>query len=135
MSRYVLAAAALLAGCGPSTSLQNVWSAPDASTVSFDKVIVVGVSSQPSMRRSMEDHMVRVLTRVQATQSYLLLSDDEYNNHEAAKIKNTDIVNELKLPPVKIHCSVLAEDAIKAALQDYREKWIKDEAPSGGDAS
>ena len=35
---------------------------------------------------------------------------------EAAKIKNTDIVNELKLPPVKIHCSVLAEDAIKAAL-------------------
>jgi nitrogen fixation NifU-like protein len=42
---------------------------------------------------------------------------------EAAKIKNTDIVNELKLPPVKIHCSVLAEDAIKAALSDYREKY------------
>src|SRR6267378_546312 len=42
---------------------------------------------------------------------------------EAAKIKNTDIVNELKLPPVKIHCSVLAEDAIKAALSDYKEKW------------
>src|ERR671913_1573456 len=41
---------------------------------------------------------------------------------EAAKIKNTDIVNELKLPPVKIHCSVLAEDAIKAALSDYQEK-------------
>jgi nitrogen fixation NifU-like protein len=41
---------------------------------------------------------------------------------EAAKIKNTDIVNELKLPPVKIHCSVLAEDAIKAALEDYRVK-------------
>jgi nitrogen fixation NifU-like protein len=41
---------------------------------------------------------------------------------EAAKIKNTDIVNELKLPPVKIHCSVLAEDAIKAALSDYKEK-------------
>jgi len=41
---------------------------------------------------------------------------------EAGKIKNTDIVNELKLPPVKIHCSVLAEDAIKAALADYREK-------------
>ena len=41
---------------------------------------------------------------------------------EAAKIKNTDIVNELRLPPVKIHCSVLAEDAIKAALADYREK-------------
>ena len=42
--------------------------------------------------------------------------------HEAAKIKNTDIVNELKLPPVKIHCSVLAEDAIKAALADYKDK-------------
>ena len=40
---------------------------------------------------------------------------------DAAKIKNTDIVNELKLPPVKIHCSVLAEDAIKAALTDYKE--------------
>jgi nitrogen fixation NifU-like protein len=39
---------------------------------------------------------------------------------EAAKIKNTDIVNELNLPPVKIHCSVLAEDAIKAALTDYK---------------
>ena len=41
---------------------------------------------------------------------------------EAAKIKNTDIVNELKLPPVKIHCSVLAEDAIKAAIADYKKK-------------
>ena len=41
---------------------------------------------------------------------------------EAAKIKNTDIVNELKLPPVKIHCSVLAEDAIKAAVADYKKK-------------
>ena len=39
---------------------------------------------------------------------------------DAAKIKNTDIVNELKLPPVKIHCSVLAEDAIKAALRTTR---------------
>ena len=41
---------------------------------------------------------------------------------EASKIKNTDIVNELKLPPVKIHCSVLAEDAIKAALADYKTR-------------
>jgi nitrogen fixation NifU-like protein len=41
---------------------------------------------------------------------------------DAAKIKNTDIVNELKLPPVKIHCSVLAEDAIKAALADYKTR-------------
>ena len=54
---------------------------------------------------------------------------------DAAKIKNTDIVNELKLPPVKIHCPVLAEDAIKAALQDYKEKWAKSETPAAGGAS
>jgi nitrogen fixation NifU-like protein len=41
---------------------------------------------------------------------------------EAAQIKNTLIVNELSLPPVKIHCSVLAEDAIKAAISDYKSK-------------
>jgi nitrogen fixation protein NifU and related proteins len=54
---------------------------------------------------------------------------------DAAKIKNTDIVNELKLPPMKIHCSVLAEDAIKAALHDYKEKWSKAEAEATGAAS
>lgn len=41
---------------------------------------------------------------------------------EAATIKNTEIAHELELPPVKIHCSVLAEDAIKAAITDYQEK-------------
>src|SRR5881409_3551431 len=41
---------------------------------------------------------------------------------EALAIKNTDIVTELALPPVKIHCSVLAEDAIKAAINDYKKK-------------
>jgi nitrogen fixation NifU-like protein len=41
---------------------------------------------------------------------------------EAASIDNMDIVEELALPPVKIHCSVLAEDAIKMAIKDYREK-------------
>jgi nitrogen fixation protein NifU and related proteins len=41
---------------------------------------------------------------------------------EAMKIKNTQLVQELNLPPVKIHCSVLAEDAIKAAIADYRKK-------------
>ena len=41
---------------------------------------------------------------------------------EAERIKNVDIVNELNLPPVKIHCSVLAEDAIKSAILDYRNK-------------
>ncbi|MBC8429125.1 MAG: Fe-S cluster assembly scaffold IscU [Candidatus Endolissoclinum sp.] len=41
---------------------------------------------------------------------------------EAKKIKNTEIVEELELPPVKIHCSVLAEDAIKSAIKDYQSK-------------
>lgn len=41
---------------------------------------------------------------------------------EAATIKNTAIAEELALPPVKIHCSILAEDAIKAAIEDYRKK-------------
>ena len=41
---------------------------------------------------------------------------------EAGQIKNTEIANELELPPVKIHCSVLAEDAIKAAIEDYKNK-------------
>lgn len=46
---------------------------------------------------------------------------------EALEIKNTDIVDELQLPPVKIHCSVLAEDAIRAALQDVKDKADKEE--------
>jgi nitrogen fixation protein NifU and related proteins len=46
---------------------------------------------------------------------------------EAATIRNTQIAEELALPPVKIHCSILAEDAIKAAVADYRKKY-------GGDA-
>ena len=41
---------------------------------------------------------------------------------EAMKIKNVDIVRELNLPPIKIHCSVLAEDAIKSAIADYKKK-------------
>ncbi len=41
---------------------------------------------------------------------------------EAAEIKNSEIATELALPPVKIHCSILAEDAIKAAIEDYRKK-------------
>ncbi|XP_046848973.1 iron-sulfur cluster assembly scaffold protein IscU-like [Xenia sp. Carnegie-2017] len=44
------------------------------------------------------------------------------NVEDALKIKNTDIAKELSLPPVKLHCSMLAEDAIKAALNDYRIK-------------
>ena len=44
---------------------------------------------------------------------------------EAASIRNTQIAEELSLPPVKIHCSILAEDAIKAAVEDYRKKHGK----------
>lgn len=44
------------------------------------------------------------------------------NVNEATKIKNSDIAKELKLPPVKLHCSMLAEDAIKAAVKDLQAK-------------
>ena len=49
---------------------------------------------------------------------------------EALSISNTAIVSELSLPPVKIHCSVLAEDAIKAAITDYKNKQQQDSAKS-----
>jgi nitrogen fixation protein NifU and related proteins len=49
---------------------------------------------------------------------------------QALAIKNTDIVNELSLPPVKIHCSVLAEDAIKAAITDYKKKQAAEGKPA-----
>jgi nitrogen fixation NifU-like protein len=56
---------------------------------------------------------------------------------EAEAIKNTDIVQELSLPPVKIHCSVLAEDAIQAAIKDYRQKHglVDDEGETEGMAN
>jgi nitrogen fixation NifU-like protein len=47
---------------------------------------------------------------------------------QAASIKNTEIAQELSLPPVKIHCSILAEDAIKAAVADYKKKHGLEEA-------
>ncbi len=46
---------------------------------------------------------------------------------QASEIKNSQIAEELALPPVKVHCSVLAEDAIKAAISDYRQKAHQDE--------
>jgi nitrogen fixation NifU-like protein len=49
---------------------------------------------------------------------------------DAEKIRNTEIAQHLSLPPVKIHCSVLAEDAIKAAIHDYREKNGKSDKPA-----
>ncbi len=47
---------------------------------------------------------------------------------EAGSIKNSQIAEELALPPVKIHCSILAEDAIKAAISDYRKKHVEESA-------
>ena len=52
---------------------------------------------------------------------------------EALQIKNTEIVTELSLPPVKIHCSVLAEDAIKAAIADYKKKQGASAEKGAGD--
>jgi len=53
---------------------------------------------------------------------------------QAMDIKNTQIVEELNLPPVKIHCSVLAEDAIKGAIADYQAKRAAKRQPAGGQA-
>ena len=59
------------------------------------------------------------------------------NLEDAEKIQNSQIAEELSLPPVKIHCSVLAEDAIKAAIKDYQDKQAKPadgaEAPSAAE--
>jgi len=54
---------------------------------------------------------------------------------QAMQIRNTDIVEELALPPVKVHCSVLAEDAIKAAIKNYQEKLAEDAAALAGSAA
>ena len=54
---------------------------------------------------------------------------------QALSIKNTDIVQELSLPPIKIHCSVLAEDAIKAAINDYLGKRNRAGESDGGSSS
>jgi nitrogen fixation NifU-like protein len=53
---------------------------------------------------------------------------------EALQIKNTDVASELNLPPVKIHCSVLAEDAIKAAVTDWQRKRPRPDAPAAAPA-
>jgi len=54
---------------------------------------------------------------------------------EAGQIKNTDLAEELALPPVKIHCSVLAEDAIKAAIEDFRGKADATKTDDSGKAA
>ena len=57
-----------------------------------------------------------------ASSSYITMLVRGKTIAEAEQIKNVDVAHELQLPPVKIHCSVLAEDAIKAAIKDYRRK-------------
>ncbi|KAJ2709298.1 iron-binding protein [Coemansia spiralis] len=57
-----------------------------------------------------------------ASSSYITERVRGLNINDALKIKNTDIAKELCLPPVKLHCSMLAEDAIKSAISDYRKK-------------
>ena len=57
-----------------------------------------------------------------ASSSYITMLVMGKTIEEAELIKNIDVANELQLPPVKIHCSVLAEDAIKAAIKNYRDK-------------
>lgn len=61
-----------------------------------------------------------------ASSSYLTEIIKGKTIEEAGNIKNTDIVKDLSLPPVKIHCSVLAEDAIKAAVADWKKKRAKE---------
>ena len=61
-----------------------------------------------------------------ASSSYATELIEGMNIDEAINIKNTDIASHLKLPPVKLHCSMLAEDAIKAAIKDYKSKKSSD---------
>ena len=65
-----------------------------------------------------------------ASSSYVTELVKGKNVEEVEQIKNSVIVDELSLPPVKVHCSVLAEDAIKAAVKDWRENSEKEEAES-----
>ena len=65
-----------------------------------------------------------------ASSSYVTELVKGKNVEEVEQIKNSVIVDELSLPPVKVHCSVLAEDAIKAAVKDWRENSEKEEAKS-----
>ena len=62
-----------------------------------------------------------------ASSSYATELLEGMNIEDAVNIKNTDIAAHLKLPPVKLHCSMLAEDAIKAAVKDYKSKQITDQ--------
>ena len=72
--------------------------------------------------REVQDVRLRLGDRVESLATEMIKGK---TLDEAAEIKNTQIVEELNLPPVKIHCSVLAEDAIKAAIEDYKKKHAR----------
>ena len=65
-----------------------------------------------------------------ASSSYATELIEGMSIDDAMNIKNTDIASHLKLPPVKLHCSMLAEDAIKAAIKDYKSKKAPDSSAS-----
>ncbi|KAF8325163.1 NifU-like N terminal domain-containing protein [Cantharellus anzutake] len=67
-----------------------------------------------------------------ASSSYMTERVKGLSIEEACKIKNTEIAKELALPPVKLHCSMLAEDAIRSAIHDYRSKRSKLQQKSSG---
>merc|ERR1712032_779613 len=70
-----------------------------------------------------------------ASSSYATELIEGMDIDEAVSIKNTDIAQHLKLPPVKLHCSMLAEDAIKAAIKDYKSKKDADTAQAQNTAA
>ena len=107
-----------------------------ASLTTAQKMLVLGMVGAPAcgdvMRLQIqvndqgviEDAKFKTYGCGSAIASSSLLTEWVKGKHidDAAEIKNTEIAEELALPPVKIHCSVLAEDAIKAAVRDIREK-------------
>jgi nitrogen fixation NifU-like protein len=77
----------------------------------------IQVDGRPHRRRQVQDLRLRFGDRLVVAGHRMAQGQDA---RRGAQIKNTQIVEELSLPPVKIHCSVLAEDAIKAAIDDYK---------------
>ncbi|WFD35203.1 iron-binding protein [Malassezia cuniculi] len=67
-----------------------------------------------------------------ASSSYMTERVKGLTLEEAGAIRNTEVAKELSLPPVKLHCSMLAEDAIKSAIRNYREKWSKSDVKKSG---
>lgn len=67
-----------------------------------------------------------------ASSSYMTERVKGLTLDEAGEIRNTEVAKELSLPPVKLHCSMLAEDAIKSAIRNYRDNWAKSDKKTSG---